>query len=257
MERGQNDIKYWPGNLVIIIPTLFLSTVCWSLLIYQKKTNNLEQACVSMGSLSQFLRLLCQVPREERKWRLDARNNPKWTKSPIPSEPRAPRSGWHPNSLLGLATGRLWNPGPWVVKWCSCQGQREARKEEAPCQKGRSVNKLACLTPKTLNIILLPLLFIIFLLCYQLEVPSKGVTESKEQIIQLKMNVGSICQPQRTNLLKKLYNIPLQSRDATLSLGSVVHMPNTSVMHPLRGRIRETKFLYLSCWGIPPKISLH
>lgn len=126
MERGQNDIKYWPGNLVIIIPTLFLLFVeVFS--IYQKKTNNLEQACVSMGRLSQFLRLLCQVPREECKWRLDARNNPKWTKSPIPSEPRAPRSGWHPNSLLGLATGGLWNPGPWVVKWWSSQ-DREGKK---------------------------------------------------------------------------------------------------------------------------------
>lgn len=69
------------------------------------------------------------------------------------------------------------------------------------------------------------------------------------------MNVGSICQPQRTNLLKKLYNIPLQSRDATLSQWSTCLTPWLCIQYV--GRIRETKFPYLSCWGIPPKISLN
>lgn len=59
----------------------------------------------------------------------------------------------------------------------------------------------------------------------------------KNPVYRKKKNYA--CQPQRTNLLKNLYNnILLQSRDASLSLVSADHMPNTSV-YPVCYRTRE------------------
>lgn len=115
------------------------------------------------------------------------------------------------------------------------QSRRERGGQGGSMPERPFSNKPACLTPQTLNIILSPRLFV-FLLCYQFEVPRKGAT-----IQRIKHTVKA----ELWQHLSTSDNISL-SREVSVSLGSVDHMPNNSV-HPACGRIRDTKFPYLSC----------
>lgn len=75
------------------------------------------------------------------------------------------------------------------------------------------------------------------------------------------MNIGRHLSTSENQLAKKAvqHSTAVQGHHTKSRVSGpyVYHMSNTLVMHPVCGRTRETKFPYISCWGISPKISLN